>query len=363
MTEAPPGLTVHRMPWMPLGSGVGRIAFSVWARRAVSRSVTLDGPFDVTHAFGRTLGQDVYRMGGGCHATYLDHAHALEYPFWLRRLLRGAPLQRLKTSIEARMLSGLRRPHVITNSEMSRDDIMHRYSLPGELMHVVRNGIDLERFHPARAGEREAVRKGWGLDESHEVLLFLGNAYSRKGLDVLLRATAAAVKERPALRLVVGGQDRRARRWQRAAERMGLGDRVVWLGTVTNPELCYRGADLYILPTLYDPAANSTLEALASGLAVITSAMNGAAEILEQGYHGAVLQTPVHPDELKCALTDWLDRSRSENVRVSTRLLAERFPARISCESTLDVYRAVLEDRFQQLDTQSTPAPAGMSAS
>ncbi len=367
LTEPPDGVVVHRMPQVPLGSGVGRLVFSAWARRAVTATERRLGPFDVKHGFGRTPGQDVYRMGGGCHDMYLDHAHALEYPFWLRRILRGAPLQRLKSALEARMLGGLRPPHVITNSEMSADDLVHRYGLAPELVHVVRNGIDLERFHMPRAGEREEVRRSWGFGERHEVLLFLGSAYSRKGLEVLLRATAAAAEVRPAIRLVVGGQDHRAHRWHRMAERLGVDDRVLWLGAVSDPERCYRGADLYVLPTRYDPAANSTLEALASGLPVVTSAMNGAAEIVVDGVHGAVLSTPVHPDELTEALLAWLERARDEDVRIGARLLAERFPAHSSCESTLDVYRAVLEDRLVGVtpgtSARRAPEPAASTAS
>ena len=346
-TDPPAGLIVHRMPWMPLGSGLSRIAFSAWARRAVGRVERRLGPFDVKQAFGRTVGQDVYRMGGGCHETYLDHAHALEYPFWLRRMLRGAPLQRLKSSLESRMLNSLPRPHIITNSVMSRDDLMHRYGMPPECMHIVRNGIDLERFHPPTPEQRAEMRARWGLDEDHEVVLFLGTGYSRKGMEVALRALRLMAPHRPRLRLVVGGQDRREHRWRRIAKAWGITDRVIWLGPIDDPEACYRGGDVYTLPTAYDPAANSTLEALASGLPVVTSVMNGAAEILEDGVHGTVMQTPVHPDELAKALIRWLDHGDRDALRARTRLLAERFPAHISCESTLDVYRALLEDRVQ----------------
>jgi len=342
----PAGLVVHRMPRMPLGSGLGRLLFSAWVRRAVARHERLHGPFDVRQAFGRTIGQDVYRMGGGCHLTYLEHAHALQYPFWLRRLLMGAPLQRLKRHLEQRMLATLPRPHVIANSVMSRDDLMYRYAFPPDHVHVVRNGIDLEQFRPARPGEREAVRRSWGLGPEHEVVLFLGSGFSRKGLEVTLRAVAQLVRRRPTLRLVVGGQDRRAARWRRIARRFGLGDEVVWIGSQDQPELCYRGADVYVLPTAYDPAANSTLEALASGLPVVTTSMNGAAEILEDGMHGSVIPTPVHPGELEAAIVRWLAPADVEQVRRRSRALAERFPADIGCSSTLDVYRAVLEDRM-----------------
>ncbi len=370
-TTPPTGVSVHRMPWIPLGPGLGRIAFSNWAQRAVRHVEQVSGRFDITHGFGRTVGQDVYRMGGGCHATYLEHAHALEYPFWLRRLLRRAPLQRLKASFESRMLSSDVAPHIITNSQMSRSDVLHRYSVPQQHMHVVRNGIDLERFRPPEHDERERVRAMWGLDESHDVLLFLGSGYSRKGLEVLLRSAASLVAENPKLRLVVGGQDHRMRRWRRLAERLGLSHVVTWLGPVSEPELSYRGADVYVLPTSYDPAANSTLEALASGLPVVTSAMNGASEILDPELHGSVLDTPIHPAELRSSLVSWLERAGTAEVRDATRALARHFPARSSCKSTLDVYRAVLEDRSTRLHPPAPPSgkpparptPAGLSTS
>ena len=344
-TDPPDGLVVHRMPWMPLGAGTARLVFSAWARREVQRVERRDGPFDVTQAFGRTIGQDVYRVGGGCHETYLEHAHGLHHPLWLRRVLKGAPLQRVKRHLEERMLRGLPRPHVITNSEMSRDDLRHRYDLPDDHLHVVRNGIDLERFRPPQPGEREAVRRVWGVGDDDPVVLFLGNGFSRKGLEVCLRALTVLRELRPDVRLVVGGHDRRAARWQRLARRLDVTTSVVWLGAQVEPEACYRGADVYTLPTAYDPAANSTLEALASGLPVVTTPMNGAAEILQDGRHGTIIPTPVAPDELAHALLGWLETPDREAVRKRARTLAEHYPADISCLSTLDVYRAVLEDR------------------
>jgi UDP-glucose:(heptosyl)LPS alpha-1,3-glucosyltransferase len=339
----PEGVSLHVMPRLPLGPLLELVLFSAWARRAIAAHERRHGPFDVRHGFGRTLGQDVYRVGGGSHHTYLEHAHALDKPPWMRRLLGATPLQRLKAAMEARALRGDPAATVITNSAMVRDDLARRHDLPAERTVVIRNGVDLDLFRPPEPGEREHVRTPWGLDESHEVALMVGSGYARKGVEPALRAVARLAEARPALRLVVAGKDRKLQHWKALAESLDVADRVVWLGPCITPETTYRGADVFMLPTAYDAAANSTLEALASGLPVITSAMNGAAEILEPERHGEIVPTPVHPDDLARALSKWLGRSDRARVAAEVRELATHYPAVSSCERVLAVYRALVD--------------------
>jgi len=336
--SAPPGVLLHVMPRLPLGPLLELLLFSAWARRAIASYERRHEPFDVRHAFGRTLGQDVYRVGGGSHRTYLDHAHALERAPWLRRLAAATPLQRLKVSMEERSLRGEPRAVVITNSAMVRDDLARRYDLDAQRLVIIRNGVDLDLFRPASAAERAGTRRAWGLDDSHQVALVLGAAYARKGLQPALRALALLAATQPKLRLVVAGKERRPRLWRRLAQQLGVADRVVWLGACVTPETTYRGADVFVLPTAYDAAANSTLEALACGLPVITSAMNGAAEILEPGTHGEVLPSPVHPDDLAAAMLRWIDRDDREQLATRTRTVASRYPSSHASQRVVDVY-------------------------
>jgi UDP-glucose:(heptosyl)LPS alpha-1,3-glucosyltransferase len=343
--DPPPGVVLHVMPAMPL-TGVGALfAFSRWARWACARFERRDGRFDVRHAYGRTLGQDVYRVGGGCHRTYLEHAHAIDRPAWWRRWARRAPGQLLKANLEERALRNEPTPWVITNSGMVRNDLLFRYDLAPEQVTVVHNGVDLDRFRPPGHGERDATRAEWGVDPEDEVVLFLGTGYARKGLEPTLRAVRLLADKREAVRLVVAGRDGRQRFWQALAQRLGIASRIIWVGPTSRPEACYHGADVYALPTAYDPAANSTLEALATGLPVVTSAMNGAAEILDDGVHGSVLSCPVHPVDMAAALASWLERRREPGLAACNRERAERYPAGQSCEQILDVYRAMLDHR------------------
>ena len=341
--RTPAGVTLHVMPRLPMGPLLELLLFSAWARRAIRRHEARHGAFDVRHGFGRTLGQDVYRVGGGSHRTYLQHAHALDRPPWLRRLLTATPLQRLKVSMEERALTSPSRAVVIANSCMVRDDLAQRHALSEDRLLVIRNGVDLDLFHPAEPGERLEVRRGWGLDDDHTVALFMGSGYARKGLEPTLRALALLARVRPGLRLVVAGKDRRQGLWRRLAAHLGVEGSVVWLGACPQPERSYRGADLLVLPTAYDAAANSTLEALASGLPVVTSSMNGASEILDPERHGAVVTTPVHPHDLAAAMTRWLDLAGNEQVRADTRALAEDYPAGTSCDRVLALYHSLVD--------------------
>ncbi len=352
--QTPPGVTLHRMTWRPPGHMLQMATFSAWAKQAIARDARKNGRFDITHAFGRTLGQDVYRVGGGCHLTYLSHAHALDRPASLRWLSRRSPYQLLKANMEARALQAEATRGIITNSNMARDDLIASYGLDADRLHVVRNGVDLARFRPPRPGERDALRSAISLAPQDEVVLFLGTGYARKGLDVALRAVARLAPARPALQFIVMGNDTRGRHWRNFVQQLGIGGRVRLLGPADEPERAYRLADVYLLPTAYDPAANTTLEALASGTPVVTSAMNGAAEIIDTASYGSVLPNPVHPDDIAAALQHWLDLPDQAAVRRAARARAEQFPT----GSSSGAIRRLYLDWIEAGQASATPTVA-----
>jgi UDP-glucose:(heptosyl)LPS alpha-1,3-glucosyltransferase len=349
----PPGVTLHVMPLSAPGHTLEMLAFSGWARRAIARHAAQHGAFDVTHAFGRTVGQDVYRLGGGVHRTYLEQAHALHRPAWLRRMLARLPYHQLKMSIEERVLRPSPTRRILVNSSMTRDDLVFRYGLPRASIHVVLNGTDLQRFRRATPGERAGERARHGLAADAEVALFLGTGYLRKGLDASLQALALLAAQRPRLRLLVAGADNRPGSWRRLAARLGVADRVLWLGSRSDPERLLRAADVLVLPTAYDSAANATVEALASGVPVITSASNGASEILVPGRHGSVVPAPVHPADVAAALEQWLARAGDPEVAADCRARAEKFPDADSCTAMLEIYREIVAARAAAKEVSS----------
>jgi len=270
-------LHVHRIRsparWQPLRV----LGFSHAAARAAPR-----GSFDVVHSFSRTRHQDIYRAGGGSHADYMERVYARP-PY---RTHWFSPRNATLLAIERRVIDD---PTQIIqcNSEMVRDELVARHGLPQDRVVVIRNGVDLERFHPRRreaVGKkvRESIGQGAG-----PVWLLAGSGFHRKGLDTAFRALAGGGPSDAVL--WVAGADATTH-WRRLAGELGVADRVRFLGQRQDLEDIYAAADALLLPTRYDAFANVCLEAAAAGLAVVTSGANGAARWL--GDAGLIVDDP-----------------------------------------------------------------------
>jgi UDP-glucose:(heptosyl)LPS alpha-1,3-glucosyltransferase len=347
--EDPPHPAVRFALLRPLAIGA---AWRMWSFAAAVERHVRTTAYDVVYGLGKTWMHDVIRLGGGCHQTYLDLAHrsTLSSPSStgsgprggssLRLLLdHASPKHRLALAIEQRALRPAAYRQVVTNSEMVKRDVMHRHAVPAERVSVVYNGVDLERFHPRRrAVEGTELRRACGWTAGDLVVLFLGTGYGRKGLDVLLDAFARL--DAPRSRLLVVGFDSDSARFERRAERLGIAGRARFLGGRRDVESCFASADLYVLPTRYDPFANTTLEALASGLPAITSATNGAAELIEEGVQGSVLPNAEDSDALLDRLRFWNDRRRLAAASAAARALAERHPESRTAEASARILDA-----------------------
>jgi UDP-glucose:(heptosyl)LPS alpha-1,3-glucosyltransferase len=243
---------------------------AVWGRGRLLKAWTLDraaravprSDYDVVVRFIRSPGADLYRAGGGCHAE------------WLRRDGRGAFGEAAELERDRLAVSTAR--CVVVNSNMAGDDLVRHYEVPRARLRLVRNGVDLQRFRP---GDAAAARATLGLPPAPMALVgFVGTGFARKGLDVAIRAVAPL----SGVHLVVAGADPSPGRYLRLARELGLGARFHLLGAIKNPELLLQAVDLAVLPTRYDPAANVTIEAMASGTPIVTSMANGAAEVLPE---------------------------------------------------------------------------------
>ncbi len=217
---------------------------SLWwsARRALAR-----GSWDAVMGFGRTTGHQLFRAGGGTHAA------------WLRRaspLVRWSPGARIEAALDRAAARSAR--VCIANSRMGAEDLRRDHGVTR--VEVVYNGVDTTRFRPD-AHVRAEVRRALGA--TGPVALFLGTGFRRKGLD---RAVAALP---PGVTLWVAGSDRP---WHAPSN-------VRFLGAANAPERLLQACDVLLLPTRYDPFANSCLEALACGIPFVTSPDNGASEV------------------------------------------------------------------------------------
>jgi UDP-glucose:(heptosyl)LPS alpha-1,3-glucosyltransferase len=119
------------------------------------------------------------------------------------------------------------------------------------------------------------------------------------------------------------------------AKKLGIDKDVTFWGPERKIEELYSISDLFVLPTIYDPFSNATLEAMASGLAVITTAFNGASEIIEEDVHGYVIDDPKGHDALALKIQAALDRSEEMGKNARTR--AEKYPIGKSIERIVNI--------------------------
>lgn len=236
------------------------------------------GEFDLVQSHERIPGCHLYRAGDGVHATWLDLRARVQSP--LERIAtRLHPWHRYTLATEAEMFRHSDLRAVICNSGMVKRDIAARFGVADTRLHVIHNGVDLDYFHPGlRERFRNATRDTLNVPAKAPLLLFVGSGFERKGLPSLLRAMAAM--QNSEAHLVIVGRDKQQTKIEQLARELGIADRTRFLGGQNDVRPYYAAADLFALPTLYDPFPNAALEALACGLPVLTSPDSGAAELV-----------------------------------------------------------------------------------
>jgi UDP-glucose:(heptosyl)LPS alpha-1,3-glucosyltransferase len=266
------GVTVHRVRVPPLPAAPRALAFATLVKIATRR-----GRWDVVQSHERTVGQDVYRAGEGCHRAYLDARERVDGR-------RG--YHRVMLALERRVLT--RTPRIVAIARRGKTEIERLYGVPSERIEVVYNGVDLDRFHPKnRSLHRAKARSEAGIPDDAWVTLFVGSGFERKGLATAIAAFALVDDRRSRLVVIGRGDDRQ---YRALAERSEVGARVAWLGPRPDIERWYAAADALVLPARYEPFGNVHLEALASGIPVATSTAAGGAEVVREGKSGFVRQ-------------------------------------------------------------------------
>lgn len=150
---------------------------------------------------------------------------------------------------------------------------------------VLTNGVDTERFAP---GRRDAgVRAGWGVPAGAPVIMSVGRLIGWKGLRVIVQA----VPQMPEVHYVVVGEGGERTRLEEQAARLGVSERVHFLGGVDHDRLpsLLREADIFVQPSIGEEAFGITvIEAMASGLTVVASRNGGMLEIITDGENGVL---------------------------------------------------------------------------
>jgi UDP-glucose:(heptosyl)LPS alpha-1,3-glucosyltransferase len=315
---------------------IGRLWRDWSFARAVCRRLEQES-FDLVQSHERISCCDVYRAGDGVHRE------------WLRQRARtqGA-LGRLATALnpyhyyvkaaEKRLFGNARLKAVICNSKMVKDEIRNYFGVAEEKLRVIYSGVDTRVFHPDLKRQRAAVRAQYVVPENAALFLFVGSGFARKGVSTLLEAMARLSAD---AYLLVVGHDKNLEKYQARAQRLGLGSRVRFAGRQGDVKPFYGAADGLVLPTLYDPFPNVALEAMASGVPVITSSKCGAAELIRDGENGFVCDA-LDSIALSERMRLLADREKAERIGKAARDTVAGLHLETMSDKLLDLYGSLL---------------------
>jgi L-malate glycosyltransferase len=193
---------------------------------------------------------------------------------------------------------------------------------PGARIDVIPNGVDVRRFTPGAGGG--------------QALLFVGRLIERKGADLLVEAFGALAPTYPGLSLTIVGEGPERSRLEGLVQRHGLGERVLFRGHLEREALAqaYRDASVLVLPAASDAMPNVVLEAMAAGLAIVTT-RTGAIELLRG--NGQTVER-AEPEQLRAALRRYLD---DPDLLVAHQHASRRLAEQMSWGSVADFFLAV----------------------
>lgn len=294
-----------------------------------------DGGFDLVQTHERMLGADLFRAGDGVHAAWVERL-GRERGRIGAALLGFDPMHRLVMATERAMAAS--DMLFVANSELVAGEIRDILGVPSARVRVIENGVDLTRFQPASEEDKAAARAELGLPSEGPVVAFVGSGFERKGAFRLVEALAR--REAREIHAVIVGADRRLGALKALVEARALGGRVQVLGGLSDPRRVLAAADLFALPSLYDPMPNAALEALACGLPVVTCEGAGIAAHVAATGAGAVVTR--EPEDIARGL-----------VEVVARLSAAR-EAALGLRPSLDLGLAV--ERWRGLYREMAPA-------
>ena len=175
---------------------------------------------------------------------------------------------------------------------------------------VVHNAVDLEKFHPD-AGGRAEIRQELDLKDTELVIGSVGQLTSRKGQLELIKAFAPIARQMPQAVLLIVGEplfnrdEEYAKRLRDAAVALGLTDRISFLGARGDVPKLMQGMDVLVVNSHEEPFALTVLEGLASGTAVIATAVGGIPEMIKHGKNGWLVPPRNHA-QLATGLFDLL---------------------------------------------------------
>jgi len=287
------------------------------------RRLLRENDYDLVHAFF------------GFPTGWLCYRSAALLPYIIS--LRGSdvPGYNIRLGLDYKLLSGLFRKIwsaaavVVANSNGLRKLALE--FMPALDIKVIPNGIDTEQFHPSEKQDLTKPIKA----------LTVCRLISRKRIDLLIKATALAKKSGLDIQLNIAGDGNLMGQLQKLADELNIGDSVNFMGRVPAEQMpqLYRNNDIFVMSSAHEGMSNAMLEAVASGLPIITTRCEGVEELIKD--NGIVVESP-QPEEIAKAIKNLADdRQAYSRMSIAARKQTEKFSWNSVAEQYLNHYNRI----------------------
>jgi glycosyltransferase involved in cell wall biosynthesis len=295
--------------------------------------------FAVPPTFGKTLVCTV-------HSTWKGEAEAI----------RGEPYSRLNANekflvsfnwflrfFEEGMLARARK--IIAVSHFTKWELINYYKIPEGKIRVIHNGVDISKFKPAT--DKRKVKAELGFNPDEIAIVSVGRLYARKGLFTLIESMPAVVKRFPNAKFIISGkgQSDEMHKLLMYAEKLSVKDNIIFTGYYPDKKLpkLYQAADIFAFSTFYEHHPFAVLEALATGLPVVTTTVGGIPETIESGKNGFLVE-PFNPKTFGEKILYLLEHPAfaKEMGAQARKTIVENYDWRIVVKDAIKVYDQAL---------------------
>ncbi len=234
---------------------------------------------------------------------------------------------------------------IIAVSHFTKRELISYYKIPAHKIQVIHNGVDIRKFQPAADKRKAKVKFGFNSDDP--TIVSVGRLYARKGLFTLIESMPAVIKRFPKAKFIISGkgQSDEMAKLNAHAQRVGVKANIVFTGYTPDKELpqLYQAADIFAFSTFYEHHPFAVLEALATGLPVVTTTVGGIPETVNSGRNGFLVE-PFNSKQFADRILYLLDHPAvaEEMGKKARRTVEEQLDWRIVVKDAMKVYDEAL---------------------
>jgi UDP-glucose:(heptosyl)LPS alpha-1,3-glucosyltransferase len=331
-----PGLRIHIIPATGKQNHTRNRAFA----DHVQSLLAVDNP-DLVVGFNKMPHLDIYYAADVCYQARARQRHGFLY-----RLL---PRYRQLIAHEQSIFAPGNQTQILLISPKQQPEFIQYYQTESERFHILPPGISKNCIAPSDAAHiRAELRNNYHLTEDHSLLLLVGSGFKTKGLDRAIRGLASLPEDlRNKSQLFVIGQDNPTS-FQKLAKRLKVANQVHFLGGRLDVPHFLLAADLLVHPAYHENTGTVLLEAVISGLPVLTVDVCGYAHYIAEANAGLVLTSPFQQAEFNRTLEKMLISSEHQQWQKNGLAFAHSSDIYSLAEKTADLIEQVGRKRVSE---------------